>query len=82
LIPDQPRCYTYIHTIYSALLVRFVEMFLTDNLNVDSINLISNENIKKGSFKKIRSGDNVFIYLIGGITYPEIEAFRLLGKKL
>jgi hypothetical protein len=36
----------------------------------------------KGNFKKIRAGDNVYIYIIGGVTYPEIQAFRLLGKKL
>jgi hypothetical protein len=41
LIPDQPRCYTFIHIIYSALLVRFVEMFLMDNLKPDAINLLS-----------------------------------------
>lgn len=36
----------------------------------------------KGNFKKIRTGDNVYIYVIGGVTYPEIQALRLLGKKL
>lgn len=82
LIPDQPRSYTYIHTIYSALLVRFTELFLTNNLNLESINLLSTSNVLKGSFKKIRSGDNVYIYIIGGVTYPEVGCWRILGKKL
>ena len=57
-------------------------MFLTGNLNQDGINLLSPEYTKKGNFNKIRSGDQVYIYLIGGITYSEVEAFRLLGSKL
>jgi hypothetical protein len=82
LIPDNPRSYTFIHIIYSALLVRFVEMFLTDNLTPETINLLSSDSWSKGSFKKIRSDDRVYIYIIGGITYSEIEAFRILGQKL
>ena len=46
------------------------------------MHLLSNESISKGSFKKIRSGDYVYIYIVGGVTYPEVQAFRLLGKKL
>ncbi len=44
-------------------------MFLTDNVNLDIMNLLSNDSIKKGNFKKIRSGDYVYLYMIGGITY-------------
>ena len=83
LLPDNPHKYTYIHIIYSALLVRFVELFLTDNLNSDMISLIAtaqasntsqNGNFSKGytsgKFNKVKSGDVIYIYLIGGITYP------------
>jgi hypothetical protein len=57
-------------------------MFLTDNLKPELINLLSSDSWSKGTFKKIRSDDRVYIYLIGGITYSEIEAFRILGEKL
>ena len=96
LLPDNPHKYTYIHIIYSALLVRFVELFLTDNLNSDMISLIAtaqasnksqnNGNPSKGysngKFNKVKSGDVIYIYLIGGITYPEIQCFRILGEKM
>jgi|JI10StandDraft_1071094.scaffolds.fasta_scaffold4375877_1 hypothetical protein len=36
------------------------------------MNLLTNDFRSTGNFKKIRSGDYVYIYVIGGITYSEI----------
>jgi hypothetical protein len=57
-------------------------MFLTDNLTPELIALLSGDSWSKGTFKKIRTDDRVYLYIIGGVTYSEIEGFRILGEKL
>ena len=68
--------------MYSALLVRFVELFLTENLNPDMIQLLSTEKHLEGNFKKVRSGNTIYIYVVGGVTWGEVEGLKLLGEKL
>ena len=46
------------------------------------VNLLSSNQYKSGSFKKVRSGDTIYIYIVGGITWAEYQSFNLLGEKL
>lgn len=36
----------------------------------------------KGKFHKIKKGDIVYLYIVGGITYSETQSFRILGEKM
>ena len=46
------------------------------------INLLSLDKTSKGNFTKVRSGDSIFVYIVGGVTWGEVEGFKLLGEKL
>ena len=81
LIPDNPHAYTEIYLIYSCLLVRYIELFLTKKITPEMKNLITPDTYENG-YMKARAGDTIFVYMIGGVTVGECEAFRFLAKKL
>lgn len=87
---EHPNDYSYIFIIYASLLARMVEEALASPLSWSSSKekyaLVKGGTAyyrqKESEFPKPGRPKMVFVFFVGGVTYPEVQSLRFLARKL
>jgi hypothetical protein len=85
---EHPKNYAYIFIIYASLIVKMVEEALNSTQawsnNKEKYALVKGGTVyyrqKESEFPKSGRPKMVFVFFVGGVTYPEVESLRFLSR--
>ncbi len=73
--------YTDLNIIYSSLSTKCVELVMKGRLDPERSALISKESYFRGSVPKYGRMGNVYVLIVGGISYNEISCLKQLERQ-
>jgi hypothetical protein len=84
LFPEEGAAdpYTDLNIIYSSLSTKCIELILKNKLDPEKSALIHKDSYFRGSIPKFSKINNVYVLMVGGISYNEISCLKKLEKKI
>lgn len=83
LFPEESSSdsYTDLNIIYSALSTKSIELILRNRLDPEKSALIHKDTYFRGAVPKFSKINNVYVLMVGGVSYNEISCLKQLEKK-